>query len=235
MSGFSATLAAVEGVEGWMTDAQARRLWDGASAVPAGGRIVEIGSFRGRSTIVLATAATAHEGVEVVAIDPHAGNDRGPQEISGYQDAADEKKREKPRGQRRFVQLNTENSSDVLVLPGDWIQMHVVFDATKKEKIIRDLKVTVEGDAVENMAVLTMPVRTELSFDLNAGNDTCPLLGNHDGDESKFVIASDPAIGKPPFICDRLPQFVEMRGGEYFFVPSMNALRMMGIGTVDPT
>ena len=92
-----------------------------------------------------------------------------------------------------------------------------------------------EGDAVENMAVLTMPVRTELSFDLNAGNDTCPLLGNHDGDESKFVIASDPAIGKPPFICDRLPQFVEMRGGEYFFVPSMNALRMMGIGTVDPT
>jgi hypothetical protein len=37
---------------------------------------VEIGSFRGRSTIVLARAAGA-----VVAIDPHAGSDRGPQEI----------------------------------------------------------------------------------------------------------------------------------------------------------
>jgi hypothetical protein len=39
--------------------------------------VVEIGSFRGRSTIVLARAAGA-----VVAIDPHAGGDRGPQEIA---------------------------------------------------------------------------------------------------------------------------------------------------------
>ena len=41
------------------------------------GAVVEIGSFRGRSTIVLARAAGA-----VVAIDPHAGGDRGPQEIA---------------------------------------------------------------------------------------------------------------------------------------------------------
>jgi hypothetical protein len=32
-----------------------------------------------------------------------------------------------------------------------------------------------------------------------------------------------------------LPQFVETRGGEYFFVPSLTALRMMAMGTVDPT
>ena len=44
------------------------------------GRIVEIGSFRGRSTIVLRRAAAP--GVEVVAIDPHGGSDRGPREIS---------------------------------------------------------------------------------------------------------------------------------------------------------
>ena len=44
------------------------------------GRIVEIGSFRGRSTIVLRRAAAP--GVELVAIDPHGGGDRGPQEIS---------------------------------------------------------------------------------------------------------------------------------------------------------
>jgi predicted O-methyltransferase YrrM len=43
------------------------------------GRIVEIGSFRGRSTIVLRAAAGPD--IEVVAIDPHAGNDRGPREI----------------------------------------------------------------------------------------------------------------------------------------------------------
>jgi len=62
-------------VEGWLTDAQAARL--AARAAAAAGRIVvEIGSFRGRSTIVLARAAGS-----VVAIDPHAGSDRGPQEI----------------------------------------------------------------------------------------------------------------------------------------------------------
>jgi SAM-dependent methyltransferase len=67
-------------VEGWLTEAQARRLDAAARQVPAGGRIVEIGSFRGRSTIVLARAAA--DGVEVVAIDPHLGSDRGPQEIA---------------------------------------------------------------------------------------------------------------------------------------------------------
>jgi predicted O-methyltransferase YrrM len=65
-------VAAIAGVEGWLTGAQAERLHQRAAAVPADGRIVEIGSFRGRSTIVLA----------LVAIDPHIGSDRGPQEIA---------------------------------------------------------------------------------------------------------------------------------------------------------
>jgi predicted O-methyltransferase YrrM len=82
---FDAALAAVEDVEGWMSDGQARLLWDRAGAVPPGGRIVEIGSFRGRSAIVLARAS-AKAGIELVAIDPHAGNDRGPQEIHGSVD-----------------------------------------------------------------------------------------------------------------------------------------------------
>ncbi|MGI8664245.1 MAG: class I SAM-dependent methyltransferase [Acidimicrobiales bacterium] len=79
---FAAVLAAIEGIEGWLADDQALRLWTRARAVRAGGRIVEIGSFRGRSTVVLASAAAT--GVEVVAIDPHAGNDRGPREIDGF-------------------------------------------------------------------------------------------------------------------------------------------------------
>jgi predicted O-methyltransferase YrrM len=81
---FDSALAAVSDVEGWMSEGQARRLWDLASSVPAGGRIVEIGSFRGRSAIVLARASGG--AAEVVAIDPHAGNDRGPQEIVGSAD-----------------------------------------------------------------------------------------------------------------------------------------------------
>ncbi|MEA2426138.1 MAG: hypothetical protein QOH13_2548 [Thermoleophilaceae bacterium] len=62
-----------------MTEAQARRLWDSARTVPPGGQMVEIGSFRGRSAIVMASALA--DGARLVAIDPHAGGDRGPQEI----------------------------------------------------------------------------------------------------------------------------------------------------------
>jgi predicted O-methyltransferase YrrM len=83
---FDTALRAVASVEGWMTDAQARRLWDSASRLVAPACIVEIGSFQGRSTIVLASAAA--KGVSVIAIDPHAGNDRGPQELAGFEDAA---------------------------------------------------------------------------------------------------------------------------------------------------
>jgi len=76
---FAAALAAAP-VEGWLTDGQAARLWQAgrrASTGGGGGAVVEIGSFRGRSTVVLALAAGS-----VVAIDPHAGSDRGPQEIA---------------------------------------------------------------------------------------------------------------------------------------------------------
>jgi hypothetical protein len=44
--------------------------------------------------------------------------------------------------------------------------------------------------------------------------------------------AKDP---DPPFFCSKIPRFVETRGGEYFFVPSLTALRMIGEGSIDPT
>lgn len=78
---FQETLRTVDGVEGWMTEGQARRLWDRAREVGAGAQIVEIGSYRGRSTIVLALGAP--DGTQVFAIDPHAGNDRGPRQWVG--------------------------------------------------------------------------------------------------------------------------------------------------------
>lgn len=77
---------ALEGVEGWFSPEQVARVVERAAQVPSGGRIVEIGSFRGRSMIAIARSAP--EGVEIVAIDPHAGNDRGPQEIEGFEDEA---------------------------------------------------------------------------------------------------------------------------------------------------
>lgn len=84
----ASVLALVADVDGWMTDGQAAQLFDAARGCPADGTIVEIGSFRGRSMIVLASAADPS--VTLYAIDPHAGNDRGPQEIEGFADEADD-------------------------------------------------------------------------------------------------------------------------------------------------
>jgi len=81
---FAQTFDDVSDVHGWMTEAQAQRLWDRASELSAPARIVEIGSYQGRSAIVFGRAAPA--GVEVIAIDPHAGNDRGPQQLDGAPD-----------------------------------------------------------------------------------------------------------------------------------------------------
>jgi len=84
---FDDALAAVRGVEGWMTEAQLRRLWETAAAAPDGATIVEIGSFHGRSAIVLALGAG--DRARVWAIDPHAGSDRGPGEIRGAFDTGE--------------------------------------------------------------------------------------------------------------------------------------------------
>jgi hypothetical protein len=79
---FDAALAKVQQVQGWLSPDQAHRLFRAAAGTRPGDQVVEIGSFQGRSTVVLACAAP--DAVPVVAIDPHAGNDRGPQEIDGF-------------------------------------------------------------------------------------------------------------------------------------------------------
>ena len=91
MSGFEQALAAVRGVEGWLTDAQARMLWNRAQVLPAGSQIAEIGSFRGRSAIVLALGSEGR--AALIAIDPHAGGDRGPRQIEADATAGEDDNR----------------------------------------------------------------------------------------------------------------------------------------------
>ena len=66
----------MEPIEGWLTTAEATVLYE--SAQHAGtlrpiAPIVEIGSYCGRSTVVLATAAR-EAGTVVLAVDPHEGD-----------------------------------------------------------------------------------------------------------------------------------------------------------------
>jgi Dyp-type peroxidase family len=68
----------------------------------------------------------------------------------------------------------------------------------------------------------------------SVGNDTDPIVGLRRA-HAKYVIPADPKGTGQPFICADLPLFVETRGGEYFFLPSLTALREIAQGSVDPT
>jgi hypothetical protein len=63
-------LALIAATEGQMTSAEAELLYRLAREA-AGGCIVEIGSFRGKSTIALALGARAEGGARVYAVDPY--------------------------------------------------------------------------------------------------------------------------------------------------------------------
>ena len=62
----------IAGVPGWLTDEEAETLYRLGKGCRGTGVIVEIGSWKGRSTICLALGSKAGNAVRVYAIDPHA-------------------------------------------------------------------------------------------------------------------------------------------------------------------
>ena len=72
--------------------------------------------------------------------------------------------------------------------------------------------------------------------DFKEGNDKEVLLGNHDAENpGKVVIQVAQGSGEPPHFVNNIPRLVETRGGDYFFIPSITALKMIAGGIVDPT
>ncbi len=72
--------------------------------------------------------------------------------------------------------------------------------------------------------------------DFKQGNDKEVLLGNHSSkDPGKVVLQVEPGSGKPPHFVNNIPRLVETRGGDYFFIPSIGALKLIAGGLVDPT
>ena len=65
---FEEAWSLAEHVEGWLTPAQGRVLFDAAGRVEAGQAVVEVGSHRGKSTILLASGL--HDDAVLTAIDP---------------------------------------------------------------------------------------------------------------------------------------------------------------------
>ena len=64
-------------VEGWLTAAEAEVLYSLAQECPRDTVIVEIGSFKGKSTICLAKGAEAGSKAHIFAVDPHLEGTQG--------------------------------------------------------------------------------------------------------------------------------------------------------------
>jgi predicted O-methyltransferase YrrM len=64
----------VASVEGWLSEAEGRTLFEAACQTQNRGAIVEIGSWKGRSTIWLAAGAHVARANPILAIDPHHGS-----------------------------------------------------------------------------------------------------------------------------------------------------------------
>jgi len=64
----------IENVDGWLTDSEAETLYNLAKECKGNGVIVEIGSWKGKSTICLAKGSKDGKSVKIIAIDPHTGS-----------------------------------------------------------------------------------------------------------------------------------------------------------------
>jgi predicted O-methyltransferase YrrM len=62
-------------IEGWLLDGEGELLYNLAKQVPREQAIVELGSWKGRSTVWLAKGAVAGHGAAVYSIDPHSGSE----------------------------------------------------------------------------------------------------------------------------------------------------------------
>jgi predicted O-methyltransferase YrrM len=69
--------AIADTVDGWLSEAQGRALFEAAASSSGRGAIIEIGSWKGRSTVWLAAGAKA-AGQRVFAVDRHVGSRENP-------------------------------------------------------------------------------------------------------------------------------------------------------------
>ena len=96
------------------------------------------------------------------------------------------------------------------------------------------------GASIERQFEFVQQQWVNYSNDFKLGNDKDPLIGNHQGQltDKHIIQAEEKKLLKPaeaPFFCTEMPNFVETRGGDYFFIPSITALRMIAEDMIDPS
>jgi MMP 1-O-methyltransferase len=72
VSDFAPVKELIKDVPGWLSDEEGEALYELARRCTGRGVIVEIGSWKGKSTICLGRGSRAGNGVRIFAVDPHA-------------------------------------------------------------------------------------------------------------------------------------------------------------------
>jgi MMP 1-O-methyltransferase len=72
MSDFAPVKELIKDVPGWLSNEEGEALYELARECTGRGVIVEIGSWKGKSTICLGLGSRAGNGVRIFAVDPHA-------------------------------------------------------------------------------------------------------------------------------------------------------------------
>jgi predicted O-methyltransferase YrrM len=92
-------------IDGWLTEKEGELLYNLAKATRRNGVIVEIGSWKGKSTVFLGRGSQSGDHVKIYAIDPHTGSPEHKKEYGHVRTFAEFKK-------------NIENSGiDGLIIP----------------------------------------------------------------------------------------------------------------------
>lgn len=66
--------SSVSKIDGWLTKREAEFLYQIARGIPGSGKIIEIGSWKGRSTICLGAGSRDGHRAKIYSIDPHTGS-----------------------------------------------------------------------------------------------------------------------------------------------------------------
>ncbi len=73
----------IKDTPGWLSDGEAHSLYKTANQCQGKGVIVEIGSWKGKSTICLGTGSKQGKGIKIYAIDPHIDYQEAGPEVDG--------------------------------------------------------------------------------------------------------------------------------------------------------
>ena len=86
----AATWRKVADTTGYLSEREARFLMPLAACTPADGVILEIGSFKGRSTVALASIAKHYDRGKVIAVDPHTAPSATDPDLQGQTTSFDD-------------------------------------------------------------------------------------------------------------------------------------------------